>query len=95
MERGELEELQREIGELRLSMRRVEAALFGDEYRLGMMQALYGDKGLVRRVEVLVDAVDRRNWAFRIVLWIGGGVVAVLTAIGQLGNAWFQFWGHK
>jgi hypothetical protein len=28
-------------------------------------------------------------------LWLGGGIVAVLTALGQLRSAWTTIWGYN
>jgi hypothetical protein len=60
--------------------------------------ALYGngDKkgGLIARVETLAETAERGRWALRTVLWIGGAVVAILTALGQMRTAWIALWGH-
>lgn len=60
-------------------------------------RALYGnggtEKGLVDRVEHLAEVADRGRWALRGVLWLGGGLVALLTALAQVRTAVTAFWG--
>ena len=62
-------------------------------------RALYGNgkdgKGLIARVEALADGMERGRWALRSVLWIGGTLVATLTALGQVRTAWVAWWGHS
>jgi hypothetical protein len=53
--------------------------------------ALYGDgkgrQGLVDRVEQLVLVADRGRFSLRVALWLGGGIVALLTAAAQFKQA--------
>ena len=60
--------------------------------------ALYGNgkdkKGIIDQVELLAEAADRGRWALKVVLWIGGSVVALLTALAQLRTALSTIWGH-
>lgn len=60
---------------------------------------LYGNsqdrRGLIDRVERFAEAADRGTWALKTMLWLGGGIVAVLTALAQLRSAWTAFWGHN
>ena len=57
-----------------------------------MKEVLYGNgkdrKGLIDRVETFAEAADQSTWALKTVLWLGGSIVAVLTALGQLRSAW-------
>jgi hypothetical protein len=64
-----------------------------------LKKALFGNgsdkKGLVMRVEELAEAAERGRWALRVVLWLGGTVVAVMTALGQMRTALTALWtGH-
>jgi hypothetical protein len=75
------------------------------ETQLALMQrelaeihrALYGNGdgkgGLIHRVEMLADAAERGRWALRTTLWLGGSIVALLTALGQLRTAMTALWG--
>ena len=60
---------------------------------------LYGNsqdrRGLVVRVETFAEAADRGTWALKTILWVGGSIVAVLTALAQLRSAWTAIWGHN
>ena len=59
---------------------------------------LYGSssrKGLVDQIEIFVETADRSRWVLKAVLWLGGSIVAVLTALGQIRSAWTTFWGHS
>jgi hypothetical protein len=60
---------------------------------------LYGNgndrKGLIDQIETLAGAADRGRWALKTMLWLGGSIVAVLTALGQLRSAWTTIWGHN
>jgi len=60
---------------------------------------LYGNsqdrRGLIDRVETFTEAADRGTWALKTMLWLGGSIVAVLTALAQLRSAWTAFWGHN
>jgi hypothetical protein len=59
---------------------------------------LYGNgndrKGLIDQIATLAGAADRGRWALKTMLWLGGSIVAVLTALGQLRSAWTTIWGH-
>jgi hypothetical protein len=46
-----------------------------------------GRKGLVAQVEELITAADRGCFSLRLVLWLGGGIVAAVTAISQFKQA--------
>jgi hypothetical protein len=60
---------------------------------------LYGNgndrKGLIDQIETLAGAADRGRWALKTMLWLGGSIVAVLTALGQLRSAWTTIWGYN
>jgi hypothetical protein len=60
--------------------------------------ALHGDgtgkSGLIARVQALAEMADRGRWVFRSVLWLGGGLVALLTAAAQVRTAWLALRGH-
>jgi hypothetical protein len=60
---------------------------------------LYGNgndrKGLIDQIATLAGAADRGRWALKTMLWLGGSIVAVLTALGQLRSAWTTIWGHN
>jgi hypothetical protein len=60
---------------------------------------LYGNgndrKGLIDQIETIAGAADRGRWALKTMLWLGGSIVAVLTALGQLRSAWTTIWGHN
>ena len=60
---------------------------------------LYGNgkdrQGLMDRVETFAEAADRGRWALKTMLWLGGSIVAVLTALAQLRSAWTAFLGHN
>ena len=60
---------------------------------------LYGNsqdrRGLIVRVETFAEAADRGRWALKTILWLGGSIVAVLTALAQLRSTWTAFWGHN
>src|SRR6202043_1675258 len=55
----------------------------------------YDRKGLIDQIETLAGAADRGRWALKTMLWLGGSIVAVLTALGQLRSAWTTIWGHN
>ena len=54
-------------------------------------QTLHGDgkgrKGLADKVDELAAVADRSCFGFRAVLWLGGGIVAAVTAIASLKQA--------
>ena len=52
-------------------------------------------KGLIDQIETLAGAADRGRWSLKTMLWLGGSIVAVLTALGQLRSAWTTIWGHN
>lgn len=60
---------------------------------------LYGNsqdrRGLIDRVETFAETADRGTWALKTMLWLGGSIVAVLTALAQLRSAWTAYWGHN
>ena len=53
--------------------------------------ALHGDgkgrQALIDQVEELVRIADRGRFSLRVALWLGGGLVAVTTAIVQFKQA--------
>jgi hypothetical protein len=53
--------------------------------------ALHGDgmgrKGLADQVDELVTVADRGRFSLRVVLWLGGGIVAAATALAQFKQA--------
>ena len=54
-------------------------------------RTLYGDgkgrKGLANKVKELLTAADRGYFSFRVVLWLGGGIVTTASAIAQFREA--------
>jgi hypothetical protein len=46
-----------------------------------------GRKGLADKVAELVAAADRGCFSYRVVLWLGGGILAAVTAVAQFRQA--------
>jgi hypothetical protein len=78
--------IETELALIRRDIREIKGILYGKSQ---------DRRGLIDRVERFAEAADRGTWALKTMLWLGGSIVAVLTAVAQLRSAWTAFWGHN